>query len=172
MKEFYFVTSNKNKIKEAEEILGIKLKHIDLDIQEIQSIDVEDIVKDKAVKAFNVIKKPVLVEDTGLFIKDWRGFPGALIKWVLKTMGIKEFSRLALNKKAVAACAACVSDGKKFIIAVGKVEGKIVRPRGISGFGWDSIFQPKGYNKTFAQLDKQKISHRRKALIKLRKNLE
>ena len=61
-------------------------------------------------------------------------------------------------------------NGKTFFFE-GKIEGKIIfDQRGQNGFGYDSIFIPNGYKKTFAELDlieKNKISHRSKALKKL-----
>ena len=60
---------------------------------------------------------------------------------------------------------------EKLFFFEGKIEGKIIfDQRGQNGFGYDSIFIPNGYKKTFAELDlieKNKISHRSKALKKL-----
>jgi len=58
---------------------------------------------------------------------------------------------------------------------VGKCDGEIVEPRGENMFGWDPIFQPLGYNQTFAEMkseEKHKISHRSKALEKVKTFLE
>ena len=60
-------------------------------------------------------------------------------------------------------------------VFVGKCEGKIVEPRGDNAFGWDPVFEPKGYNMTFAELpleEKNKISHRANALKLVKKFLE
>lgn len=56
-------------------------------------------------------------------------------------------------------------------VFIGEIKGRIVRPRGESGFGWDPVFQPDGYSKTFAEMgadEKNAISHRFKAFEKLR----
>lgn len=56
----------------------------------------------------------------------------------------------------------------------GSIKGKIVSPRGDSGFGWDPIFQPDGSKETFAEIDremKNSISMRRNALNKLKEFL-
>jgi non-canonical purine NTP pyrophosphatase (RdgB/HAM1 family) len=56
----------------------------------------------------------------------------------------------------------------------GSCKGKIISPKGNKGFGWDPVFQPKGYKKSFAQMspqEKNKISMRRKALNKLKRHL-
>ena len=55
------------------------------------------------------------------------------------------------------------------ILFIGKTEGKIVDARGDNNFGWDPIFEPEGFDKTYAQLDKDtknKISHRFRATEK------
>ena len=69
-----------------------------------------------------------------------------------------------------------MTDGKKIWIAPGKCEGRIaLRARGHSGFGYDPVFIPKGYNTSFARLGakvKNEISHRAQALERARRILE
>lgn len=73
------------------------------------------------------------------------------------------------DKTAYAQCvvAFCDSAEAEPKVFVGRCEGEIVAPRGENMFGWDPIFQPKGYDQTFAEMDleeKNKISHRSRAL--------
>ncbi|MAF80132.1 non-canonical purine NTP pyrophosphatase, RdgB/HAM1 family [bacterium] len=169
----YFVTSNKNKLREFEEILEIKLEQIELDLDEIQEIDVKKVIEHKASEAYAKIQKPVIVEDTGLYIESWKGFPGALAKWVDKTIGFKNIPHLLKgDRRARAETAVGYYDGKEFRSFRGKIEGSIpTKPRGETGFGWDTIFVPEGHEKTFAEMDaeeKNKISMRRSALEKLK----
>ena len=64
-------------------------------------------------------------------------------------------------------------NGKEVHIFKGKIKGNIVYPRGKGGFGWDCIFQPEGYNKTFAEIEeKNKISHRYKAFKKFKNKIK
>ncbi len=81
------VTGSKGKISEFERILNCSVEHYDLDLPEIQAIEVEEVVINKVIKAYEIIKKPVMVEDSGLFIKAWNNLPGALIKWFVTTVG-------------------------------------------------------------------------------------
>lgn len=72
------------------------------------------------------------------------------------------------DKSAYAQCILSFTLGKDRDIRtfVGSVDGEIVAPKGQGNFGWDQIFQPLGYDKTFAEMDrteKNKISHRFKA---------
>jgi XTP/dITP diphosphohydrolase len=175
----YFVTSNRNKHKEVEEILKRGVKRVSLDIDEIQDIELDKIIRGKAKSAYEIIKKPVLVEDTALHILALNSFPGALIKWVLKTIGNEGICDLMKGKKergVVAKTYFCFYDGKVYRIFTGEVKGTIPqKPLGKSGFGWDPVFVPEGFKKSFAQLSsrvKNKISMRGLALDKLKNFLD
>ncbi|CEI97725.1 Putative Inosine triphosphate pyrophosphatase [Rhizopus microsporus] len=81
------------------------------------------------------------------------------------------------DKSAVALCTFgyCEGPGHEPIIFEGKTTGKIVPARGPNTFGWDAIFQPDGYDQTYAEMDKEiknSISHRSKALDELKKYFE
>ncbi|MDE1828056.1 MAG: non-canonical purine NTP pyrophosphatase [Candidatus Micrarchaeota archaeon] len=174
--EFVFVTSNKNKLREAEQILGRKIVNSPMDIPEIQSIQVRDIVVDKAMRAYSKLKKPVLVEDGGLYIKSLGGFPGALVKW-LSVIGYPAICAMVQDNKreAYAEVYLCLYDGKKPITFQGRTYGTISKkPSGTSSFGWDVIFIPRGQKQTYAEMNvklKNKISQRGKAFRKLKKLL-
>lgn len=179
MTEIRFVTSNENKFDEAARILGpaFELIQARAPILEIQSMDVRAIVKDKAMKAYERIGKPVVVEDTSLSIRAWNGFPGPLVAWIIKTVGIEGICRL-VGKERHATAEACVGfyDGKRLEVFSGKLEGKIAAsPRGRDRFDWDRIFIPKGFSKTFAEMsieEKNRISHRKKAFLRLKRFLD
>ena len=176
--EIYFVTSNENKLKEVHAFLGIELQRASLDLIEIQSMKLEDVVRDKAARAYAMLKKPVLVEDTGVFLRQFNGFPGALIKWMVEAVGNGGVCDAVRGKdvRAYAETCFCLYDGKAFRLFVGRADGSITEsPRGSNGFGWDKIFQPDGFKVTFAEMtteEKNKISHRGKALSKLKEYLD
>jgi len=178
MKPIYFITSNKNKVREVRAILKRKIIMKNIDIEEIQSLSAEEVVKDKARKAYKIIKKPVIVEDTAYHILSLNSFPGALIKWILTTIGPKGLCKMIpkTNRRVTVKTCFCLYNGKKFHIFTGQVNGKApLKPQGKSGFGWDPTFIPNGYKKSFAELtaeEKNKISTRKLALEKLEKFLE
>ena len=173
-----FVSSNPGKVREVEAILGTPVEQLALDLPEIQALDVADVVRAKARAAFAEAGRPVVVEDTGLFIDALRGLPGALVRWFLVTIGPEGIcaliprgaSRAALARSAVALC-----DGARVEVLIGETRGIIaVAPRGEGGFGWDPIFQPDGSSRTFAEMDqaeKNRYSMRRRALEQLRARL-
>lgn len=171
-----FVTGNENKVKEVESMLNIKIKHQAIDLPEIQALDVEDVVKDKAIRAFDIIKKPVLIEDTGIVIISWNGLPGACTKWFMKSVGSDGIVKmLGENRKAKAITIFDYYDGIDHIICEGVIYGKISKiPVGDNGFGWDNVFIPNNYDKTFAQMsqeEKNTVSMRRIAIENLKSKI-
>lgn len=165
-----FVTSNLNKLREAQDILGFDLEQVDVDLAEIQSLDVKEVCEDKARKAYEILHKPVMVEDTGLYVEAWDGFPGALIKWMEKHMGNSGIcSALAEERRCTARTCVTIYDGKEIRNFIGEIRGKVAdNPKGNSNFGWDPIFIPEGYEKSFAEIDnKDEISMRSRALAKM-----
>ena len=179
--KIYFVSSNKNKIDEVKSILEsdeIHVVAVNEKIHEIQSEDMEKIVRDKAVKVFAKIRRPLLVEQTGLLIKDFGQLPGGLTQIFWDSLQADKFSDTFSkigSAEATAKTVLAFCDGKKVYTFEGTVEGEIISPpKGNREFQWDCVFKPKGYDKTFAEMgeEKNKISMRKVALEKLRVYLE
>jgi len=170
-----FVTSNEGKFKEVKQILSkfqIDVKQAKIELIEPQVEDIKEVSKSKVIQAFEKLKEPVFVEDAGLFINSLNGFPGAFSAFVYKKIGCEGILQLMKNKSNrdafFASSIAFMSFSlKEPAIFYAEVYGKIAKEkRGSSGFGFDPIFIPNGYDKTFAELgeEKNEISHRRKAL--------
>ncbi|KAF8394194.1 hypothetical protein HHK36_020401 [Tetracentron sinense] len=136
----------------------------------------EDISKEKARLAANEVNGPVLVEDTCLCFNALKGLPGPYIKWFLQKIGHEGLNNLLMayeDKSAYALCVFSLALGPNMepVTFLGKTPGKIVPPRGPNDFGWDPIFQPDGYEQTYAEMpkeEKNKISHRSKALAQVK----
>ncbi|MFZ8938319.1 MAG: RdgB/HAM1 family non-canonical purine NTP pyrophosphatase [Nitrosopumilaceae archaeon] len=169
--DLFFASSNNHKFKEAKNILeefGIHLGFFRCNLEEIQSDSLKEIAKHKATQAFEKLKKPVIVEDDGLFIESLNGFPGPYSSYVFKTIGNKGILNL-LKQKRRANFVSIISYHDKNLQksfdskANGTISKKIIG----KGWGYDPIFIPSNYKKTFAQLEnKNKVSHRFKALKK------
>jgi len=172
-----FATGNKDKFKEAKEILSdFDLRQISIDLPELQGSP-EEVAEKKAKLAFKETKKPVFVDDTGLAFHALNGMPGIYIKHFLHAIRQEGLVKLLLgfeDKGATAFASIGYCDGKTTKVFIGECKGKIVPKKDLGygfGFGWDPIFQPDGFNDTFASMKpeiKNKISHRRKALEMLR----
>lgn len=179
LQDLVFVTSNLDKLREAEAVLRHKLDHQALDLPEIQSLDLEQVVRAKAAAAWERLQRPVLVEDTALELVGLGGFPGPLIRWMLASVGPAGICRVAhafADTRAVAQCLVCATDGGSEVFGEGSVRGVIATsPRGRRGFGWDSTFVPDdGDQRTFGEMEiaeKNTISHRRRAFEALREAL-
>ncbi|CAG2105527.1 unnamed protein product, partial [Medioppia subpectinata] len=179
------VTGNENKLKEIVKILGkslpFELVSKDVDLPEFQGEE-RYIIVAKCKAAAQLIKGPVIVEDTCLGFNALGGLPGPYIKWFLQSLGPNGLHRLLTgwdDKSAKAICnvAYCEDANKLDDIHVfrGEVDGRIVEPRGPTHFGWDPCFEPLGYTQTFAQLDKEiknTMSHRFLAFDSLKQHFE
>lgn len=100
-KEIYFVTGNDKKFNEISANLSadVKLIQHDLDTLEIQTTSLLEISKDKALKAFEEIKKPLIVDDSGVFFDHYFEFPGAMAKHMFKSLWFEGFERLLAEER-------------------------------------------------------------------------
>jgi XTP/dITP diphosphohydrolase len=163
------VTSRAEKAEEARR-LGFPVSQHALDLPEPQALDPARVVEAKARAAYEILRTPLLVEDSGLSIDAWGGFPGALVKWMEQSVGLSGISRMLdafPDRAAEAVCVVAFYDGEALRSARGECRGAIAaRPRGEGGFGWDRLFVPEGDLRTFAEMsaeDKDRVSHRRRA---------
>ncbi len=170
-----FVTGNKHKFKEAENILkeyGIKIEHASLSIPEERGEDCEVIAASATRYAYRELKRPLFTEDSGLFIESLNGFPGPYSAWVFSKIGNDGILKLmtgTVKRNADFISAIGYTDGKQSRTFLGVCPGSIsLEKKGIKGFGYDPIFVPEGHNNTFSedQEIKQRVSHRRKVLEK------
>ena len=167
---FVLVSSNPGKIAEARLATGRDMPAVELDLPEIQSLDMLEILRGKAAAAWEALRQPIVVEEAGLELAALNGFPGPLVKWMLQATGADGIARAAEamgDLRALARCQLLYKDGDEEIVAEGVTEGTLICPgRGSYGFGWDPIFLPSGETRTFAELDgleKLAVSHRGKA---------
>lgn len=159
IKEIYFVTSNKNKVRDFQSKIGseFKIKHINISYPELRSDDSEEIARMSAKQLSDKLKKAIVVEDSGIFIKALNGFPGTCSAYVHKRIGLKGILTLMKGIKdrsceyrsAIAYC----EPGKKAISFLGTEKGRIaLKEKGKFGWGHDPIFIPEGKNKTYGEL--------------------
>jgi len=193
-KTIILATKNLDKIREIRQLLT------DLPITILIYKDVRcfpDIVEDKDTLEDNAIKKalelrkvtglPSLADDTGLFVDYLNGEPGVYssrfagknASYVHNRQKLLSLMKNAKNQERSAyfkTVVAYVDEYGKVYTVTGICEGNIIdKERGTKGFGYDSIFLPKGMNKTFAELsdeEKNKISHRGIAFRKIKKLLK
>lgn len=171
LSDLFFVSSNRHKYQEAKKILqsfGVNLKFFKYKLEEIQSSSLKEIASKKAEQAFQKCKKPIIIEDDGLFIDSLRGFPGPYSSYVFKTIGNKGILQLLKhNRRAKFVSIISYYDDKNFKSFEAKIDGTISKSQNGTSWGYDPIFIPKNFTKTFAELNtKNDLSHRYKALKK------
>lgn len=171
-----FITGNMNKAKWTQRYIHVPMTHKKLDLTEIQSLDIKEIVEHKVKKAYAILKQPVMVEDTSFVFQELGKLPGPLIKWFFEEMGNEGLCNLIhKNRRAFYNVTFGIYDGKQLHLCEGVVHGTIAeKPRGEKGFGWDPIFIPEGKTKTHGEMTDEEIdavSARRLALEKLKKIL-
>lgn len=151
-----YVTGNWAKVasaKQAVEPLGYSIDNIKLETPEIQADDVTEVAKFSAKWACEKLNKPVLKNDTGLFVNSLKGFPGVYTHYADDTIGADGLLKLmdgieersAFFKEALAYC----EPDKEPVVFEGITKGKIdIKQSGKYGWTWDKVFIPEGESKT------------------------
>src|SRR3989338_1761000 len=174
-----FITGNAAKAKYLSKHFHLPVEHQKLDLPEIQSLDLREVVDDKARRAYELVGSPVLVEDVSVTFHALKRLPGPLLKWFLETLGNQGLCELLDgydDRGARAEVMFAYCDGGEVKVFHGSVEGTSAKhPRGETNFGWDPVFIPDGHTeKTWAEMtgdEKHATSMRRIALEKLAKFL-
>jgi len=188
-------TQNKNKIREIEfitkqfgmNVISMKAAGLpDIEVEETgNTFEENSLIKAEAI--MELCRQVVVADDSGIMVDALDGAPGVYSarfagnvcddeknneKMLALLKDVPEEKRTA---KFVSVITLLYPDGRK-LVARGECPGRInVAPRGTNGFGYDPIFVPDGYDKTYAELtqdEKNHISHRAKALEKLKQQLK
>ena len=187
-KTLLFVTGNEKKFLEVQALIP-GVKSLAIDLPEIQELNSRKIIEAKVRAAFAYCDGPLIVDDTSLYIDCFKGhnqlsgLPGPFIKWFLRTMKNSGIADM-VERSGEYGAQACTLIGyatspDNILFFEGSVHGTIVKPPHESSClgttGWDPIFQPVGYDKTFGQMDfatKNDISPRSQAVKKLKAFLD
>ena len=185
MNTILFATHNENKLHEVKKIIGDKYKIISLnDIEHHTEIpETQDTIEGNASQKTNFIYDlkgiDCFSDDTGLEVEALKGAPGVYsaryagprkndsdnLKKLLKELGRTE------NRKARFKTVVSLILNKKEYLFEGIINGNIAfESKGKNGFGYDPVFIPEGYTKSFAEIDSKEkniISHRALAVKKL-----
>lgn len=174
MDKIYFVSNSKEKFEEIKLITAAQGEDWDIswkkaEVTEIQEDEEKVLIQKKALEAFRLLRRPVLVEHTALKINAFNKLPGLHTNYFYSKLGcekIVRFCKCEGDFKATVMSVFCLCDGKRYYIGIGSEEGEIIRSiDGIdqkSGFGWDVIFTPDKDNparKTYACLENRKNNH-------------
>lgn len=175
-KQIIISTGNKSKLKEFQDLLKeYEVISIPIEVREIQGT-AEEVILEKAKQTYAILQKRCVVEDTSFEFEEWNGLPGPYIKDFLKHLGYEKLAHLTTNKNAKTVCLIALANSlEDIVIFRGEVSGKVVESKGDNGFQFDRVFIPEGYNMRFSEMsfeEKNKISHRHKAIQKLKEYLD
>ncbi len=174
------VTGNKGKLADFK-AANVDLENVDFDSPEIQAIDPRQVTRTKAFHVAKILGKPVVTDDSGLGINALKGYPGALVKWLEKATGPegiydlgKKHGTSSIATSALGIAHPDMSSEDDVVVLSGDTHGDVVSPRGTHGFSWETIFQQKGHDRTFAEMppeEKRLIATRTQSAALLRKLL-
>jgi non-canonical purine NTP pyrophosphatase (RdgB/HAM1 family) len=178
MVEITLITGNAHKLAEYKRLLpaDFPFEHRAIDLDEIQSFDSEVIIADKVRRAYEIVKKPVVVEDVSAGLDRLNGLPGPFIKFFEMQLGADALYELAGSETAATVtCTIAYYDGQQILLGKGLVNGSVVPLRVGNGFGFDGVFVPSGQALTYSQMtptQKDAISHRGLAIRNLLQQLK
>ena len=181
---------NRGKVREIAELLGphgiepVSAADLDLPEPDENGVTFMDNAELKARLAADLSGLPALADDSGLCVDALGGEPGIFsARWAgedrdfnvamerVHNQMLERDPEAGRNAHFICALALCWPDDGQGELFEGRVDGMLVwPPRGNNGFGYDAMFQPIGYDKTFGEMDpaeKHAISHRADAFNKL-----
>lgn len=187
--QLVFATNNLNKLKEVQTLIPNHIKLLSLkDIGCFEDIlETQNTIEANAIQKANYIKEnyghDCFADDTGLEVDALHGAPGV---YSARYAGEQRHAEDNMNKllfelndkgnrSAQFKTVIALHLNNKFLSFTGICKGEITTAKkGAKGFGYDPIFKPQGYDKTFAEMDlslKNRIGHRGKAIAQLIKYL-
>lgn len=185
MKDFVFITGNQHKADYLSKWLEMPIEHQKVDLEEIQSLDLATVVADKAKRAYDIVQRPVLVEDISLSFTALGRLPGTMVKWFLEEIGTEGLCKLLdpyADRRATASIMYGFFDGMELRTFEAHVPGTVPdRPRSLealewkNSLSWNSVFIPDDASKTYAEMTDEEVkpfSHRASAVAKLKRYLE
>jgi XTP/dITP diphosphohydrolase len=164
MKTITYVTGNIAKIESAKNALtplGFEIDNVKMETPEIQANDVEEVSKYSAKWASEKLNKPVLKNDSGLFVNGLKGFPGVYTRYAEETIDVDGLLKLmegledrtAYFKESIAYC----EPGEEPVVFVGLTKGRIdTKKSGTNGWSWDYVFIPEGEEEPLACFEDNK----------------
>jgi non-canonical purine NTP pyrophosphatase (RdgB/HAM1 family) len=178
MTDIIFITGNQHKADFLAKHLGVPIAHHKLDLDEIQSLDPREVVEHKVRQAYDVLQRPVLVEDAGLIFVAMGRLPGTFVKWFIEEIGYDGLLRMAnalpeselpLDGFAMG----CTMAGIYTFLTAKCVDGLPPEiQEGEQGFGFDPIFINDGFRCQSGSYERSglcdRTSYRTDALTKLR----
>lgn len=168
-----FATSNSYKFVEFSRLFGaagLTLDHYYVTVDEVQHIEMEAIVRDKALKAYQRVRRPVLVEHSGLSMKVLNGLPRGLNRqfWEKLQDRVCDLGVALGDSSAEILVSLALCDGRRIYTWHVSRPGKLAsKPASVGTFHLDQVFIPNGATVTLAEMsetERDRVSQRRYAV--------
>jgi len=168
VKKIIFVTGNENKVRHANEAVkkyGLVFVAKKLDIIEPREENPEKVAAEKAMQAIKLVKKPLIVEDSGIFIEALNGFPKTFVQFVASTVGVENIIKIMTGVKnrnvEFRQSLAYMEQGMEKPLIFSYVDGghqlanKVWVPKYEGAAEFDKIIIPPGENKPLCMFTKE-----------------
>lgn len=162
--KIYFVTCSDPKFSEVSVYLdrlksrgeaSVELQQVRHPLQETLDLDINLVVRNKTIEAYEYLRRPCVVEHSGLFISALSKLPGVLGKMIWNSVESRMCSFLNPEdpRDALAVSVLGYCDGKQIRLYRGETPGQVAEAaRGERGFNWDAIFIPEGSHQTYGEM--------------------
>jgi non-canonical purine NTP pyrophosphatase (RdgB/HAM1 family) len=174
LSQLTLVSTNERKRRTYEAFLDSEITAIPLAVGELQDVDPSVVALDKVDKAYAILRRPVIVEQSAFAMRAWGGFPGAMATTFMTTVGTRGVCRMmdGFDDRFVESISVVAfTDGQIRRSFVGTLQGSLAHvPSGESHSLWHPIFVPEGFDRTLADMteaERLSISKRRRAAVDL-----
>jgi XTP/dITP diphosphohydrolase len=168
--KIYFVTGNPNKYSTALNELSafdIQLEHKELEFPEPRTYDLGKIAIKKALFAYDKLQKPLIVNDSGFYLLQYRDYPGPYTNHAIHGLGTKILKLLEGEDRSAEFrhCVAFIDENhSESVLFPSVIKGRVPeKPKGNSEGGWSiyhTIFIPEGFEKTLAEIRENELEYR------------
>jgi len=157
MRPVVFITANQSKHAEVESLLaGIDVRWERLGIARPDAPDLESIARERARLGYAELGVPCFLENTGLYLYDHEGAPGASFKRLWRELGEDGFAKRFGGSRGAARVVVALAEGPRkedVKTFTGSIAGTLLdAPRGEGGYGWARLWRPDGYDRTLAEM--------------------
>ncbi len=176
--DLVFATTNRPKQDAYQEILGRNLQTIPIQLDDIQQVDAGQVALHKVRQAYDILKRPVFVEQSALAIRVLGGLPGGMTTSMIFTLGLETLCKMLRNfedKYAEGVAAIAFNDGTITRKFVGVLPGRIADFPHPTGYSWNRVFIPQGFDITLAEMSESErlsITMRRRAILEFMEFLQ